>query len=376
MKILLTGGGTGGHFYPNIAVAESINKIARAEKLLNPDIFYMAEKAYDKELLFQNNVQFKKVPAGKMRQYFSLLNIFDFFKMGWGILKAIFEVFSIYPDVIFAKGGYDSFPALFAAKLFGIPVVIHESDTVPGRVNIWAAKFAKKVALSYPEAAQYFKEKKVAYTGNPIRKEITQPIHTGAHEFLKLEENTPVILVLGGSQGAKIINDTILSALPRLVEKYQIIHQTGSAHFKEMKNTANLILENNKWKSRYKPYDYLNDLAMKMSAGVATLAVSRAGSTIFEIASWGLPSILIPITLSNGDHQRKNAFSYARTGAAIVIEEKNLAPSILEGEIDRLANNEGLLKEMREKTKEFAKIDAADKIARVLIEIGLEHESR
>ena len=373
---MLTGGGTGGHFYPNIAVAESINKIAEEKRLLRPEIFYVASVPYDRELLFQNNVEFRKAPAGKMRRYFSLANFFGWFKTAFGIIKAIFDIFSIYPDVIFSKGGYDSFPAVFAGRLFKIPVVIHESDSVPGRANLWAGKFARKIAISFPEAENYFPKEKVAYTGNPIRKEILRPIKAGAYEFLRLEESTPVILVLGGSQGAKIINDTILSALPRLVEKYQIIHQTGKENFEEMKNTANLVLQNSPHINRYKPYPFLNVLAMKMSAGVAELVISRAGSTIFEISAWQIPSIIIPVTDSNGDHQRKNAFSFARAGGAIVIEERNLSASVLISEIDRLMRDRGLREKMSKASAEFAKLDSADKIARELIEIALLHESR
>lgn len=374
MKIVLTGGGTGGHFYPLIAVAQELHKQAKEQKLLNIKIYYMAPEPYNKSLLFENSITFVMVPAGKRRMYFSVLNFIDFFKTGFGIIIAIWKVFRIFPDVIFSKGGYVSFPILIAARFFGIPVVIHESDSVPGRVNRWAGKFAKKIAISFPEAMDYFKKEKVAFTGNPIRRELMTLQKTGAYEFLKLEYDVPVILVLGGSQGAQIINEIILSSLSRLVDRYQIIHQTGVLNFNEISETAKIVLNNNPHRERYKLFGYLNTLALRMSVGVSNLIISRAGSVIFEIAVWKIPSILIPITNSNEDHQRKNAFAYARSGAATVIEENNFNVDILVREIDRIMTNPQIQEKMMKGAESFAKINSAELIANEVIKIALTHE--
>jgi UDP-N-acetylglucosamine--N-acetylmuramyl-(pentapeptide) pyrophosphoryl-undecaprenol N-acetylglucosamine transferase len=257
MKILFTGGGTGGHFYPIIAVAEEINQLATKNKLVNVELFYMSNSPYNEGLLFEHNITFKKNTAGKMRVYFSLLNFIDLFKTAWGTVVSLWTIFTIYPDVIFGKGGYASFPALLAGKLLRIPIIIHESDSVPGRVNAWAGKFAAKIAISYPDSAQFFPEGKTAFTGNPIRKDITQALSQGAHEYLNLDKSIPTLLVLGGSQGAQLINDTIIDALPRLISKYQIIHQTGKANLQAMKDTSAVVLLTNPHQSRYKPFDYL-----------------------------------------------------------------------------------------------------------------------
>lgn len=374
MKILLTGGGSGGHFYPIIAIAEEINELVKENRLLKPEIYYMSTDPYNEGLLYQNNITFKRVTAGKIRRYFSILNFLDVFRMFWGSLKALWTVFRIYPDVVFGKGGYASFPAISAAWILGIPVVIHESDMVPGKVNSLAGKFAKRIAISYPESADYFPRGKTAYTGNPIRKEIMEPLSVGANEFLKLEEGVPTVLILGGSQGAQKINDLIVDSLVDLVKNYQIIHQTGKRNIGVMKETSEVVLLNNPHKDRYKPFDYLDLLAMRMSAGAANIIISRAGSTIFEIASWAKPSIIIPITNSNGDHQKKNAYSYARSGAALVIEEKNLTSHILISEIDRIINNKEEGERMSEAAKKFARKDAAKLIAKEILAISLEHE--
>jgi UDP-N-acetylglucosamine--N-acetylmuramyl-(pentapeptide) pyrophosphoryl-undecaprenol N-acetylglucosamine transferase len=375
MKIVFTGGGTGGHFYPIIAVAESVRKIVDEEKIVNLELYYYSDSPYDKEALFENGIQYHHVTAGKRRMYRSIQNFFDLFKMGIGVLQATGSLFSLYPDVVFGKGGYASFPVLMAARLLGIPVVIHDSDSVPGRVNKWAGSFAKKVAISFDEAAEYFPKKKVALTGQPIRKDLLEKKSEGAFEYLKLDPTTPTILVLGGSLGAEAINDVVVDSLPELLEKYQVIHQTGVKNFDAVKSRSDFMLaDSDEKKARYRPYPFLNPLALKMSAGAASLVISRAGSMVFEIASWGVPAILIPIDESHGDHQKKNAFNYARHGAAEVIEQGNLSHTILLSEINRFYEDDIRRRNMMASAKAFATPEAADKIAKMLISIAIEHE--
>ena len=374
MKILFTGGGTGGHFYPIIAIVQAIHEIVETEKLVGIELYYMADDPYDKRVLFENDLIYKEVLAGKIRRYFSLKNIIDIFKTVFGALSAIWKMYFIYPDVVFGKGGYSSFPALLAARILRIPVIIHESDSRPGRVNLWASKFAEKIAISYSDASSYFPKGKVALTGNPLRKEILSPITRGAHEFLELERNIPIIFVTGGSQGAQNINDIFLDILPTLVQKYQVIHQTGKNNFIETQRRAVFLLEGSEFKARYKPFGYLNETALRMIGGVANLAITRAGSTVFELAAWGLPSIVIPIPEEISHDQHSNAFAYARSGAAIVIEEKNLSGTILLSEINRLFDSPAILDQMKEKALAFAQKDAAYKIAKELLSIGLSHE--
>ncbi len=375
MKIVFTGGGTGGHFYPIIAVSQKVNKIIDNEKIIGAKLYYFSDSPYDKEALFENGLAFEEVRAGKVRTYFSFKNFTDIFKMFFGVINAIFKIYSIYPDVVFGKGGYASFPAILAARILGIPVVIHESDSAPGRVNKWAGRFAKKVAVSFIEAAEYFPKDVVAWTGQPIRVEIEHPaLREDALDYFKLESELPVILILGGSQGAELINNTVLDALPRLIKNYQIIHQTGVRNFKMVTGRAEVVLTNNRDKSRYLPYSFLNPLAMKMAAGAATIIVSRAGSGLFEIASWGIPSILIPITKTNLDHQKKNSFNYARAGACSVIEEMNMTSNILSSEIERITEDKQMYDKMAASARAFNKPDAAAKIARALVDIALKHE--
>lgn len=374
MKIVFTGGGTGGHFYPIIAVAQKLNILLAREKIADVKLIYMSTDPYNERFLYDNKIEFKQVSAGKLRTYFSLQNFIDPFKTAWGVMKAFFQMFVLYPDIVFSKGGFASFPTLVAARFFRIPVIIHESDSAPGRVNAWAGKFAQKIAISYPEASQYFPDGRTALTGNPIREDLIHPSGKDAFKELGLDPNIPVLLVLGGSLGARKINDQIVTLSPHLVEKYQVIHQTGEANVTEVQTLVNGLLGGNPNASRYHVYGYLDTAVMKLASEAATMIVSRAGSAIFEIAIWGVPSILVPITETNNDHQRKNAFAYARAGGAVVIEEANLTPRILLAEIDRLMDDEPKRTSMKEAAKAFAREDAALKIAEQIVAVLLRHQ--
>jgi UDP-N-acetylglucosamine--N-acetylmuramyl-(pentapeptide) pyrophosphoryl-undecaprenol N-acetylglucosamine transferase len=375
MKIVFTGGGTGGHFYPIIAVAEKVNKIIDTDNIIGAKLYYISDSPYDQEMLFRTGLIFEKVGSGKLRTYFSFLNFLDIFKVFFGTINAVFKLFTIYPDVVFGKGGYASFPTIVAATILRIPIFIHESDSAPGRVNKWAGHFAKRIAVSFLSASDFFPKKNIAWTGQPIRSELEHPAEKNkALNYFKFESELPVILVLGGSQGAELINNVVIDALPHLLEKYQVIHQTGVRNFKMVKGRADVVLSENKNKDRYVPFSFLDPLQMKNAAGVASIAISRAGSTIFEIASWGVPSILIPFTESNADHSKKNAFSYADAGACSVIEEMNMTANILSSEIDRIIDDKETWLQMAHNAKVFHKPDAAMKIARELVDMALSHE--
>jgi UDP-N-acetylglucosamine--N-acetylmuramyl-(pentapeptide) pyrophosphoryl-undecaprenol N-acetylglucosamine transferase len=380
MKILLTGGGSGGHFYPIIAVAQELNKISKDNRLLKPELYFMSTEPYNEGLLFENNITFVGVSAGKIRNNGNaknyLLNFIDLWKIFFGSLGALWQMFLIYPDVVFGKGGFASFPALLAARILRIPVVIHESDSRPGKVNAWASKFARRIAISYPEAINFFPKDRTAYTGVPVRKEVQDILDsTSGRAQLKLESNLPVILVLGGSQGARFINNAIIDVIAKLIEKYQVLHQVGRNNFEVMKETKEVVLLNNPHKERYHIVDYMKSLDMKAAAGASDLIISRAGSAIFEIALWAKPSIIIPIPQEISHDQRENAYAYERAGACDVIEEKNLTQGVLLAEIERIMSNPEYRDRMSKSAVGFARKDSAGLIANEIISIALEHES-
>ncbi len=380
MKIVLTGGGTGGHFYPLIAVAEELNKLSDEEKLADLSLYFFSDSPYDERALFENQITFKRVGAGKRRITSGiasrLSNFVDLFKTGWGIINAIITLYSVYPDVVFGKGGYASFPTLFAAKFLRIPTVIHESDVIPGRVNLWAKKFAKKIGIAYQESITYFPKEKTALVGIPIRKLLLTTSHKDvALNYLGLEENVPAILILGGSSGAQRVNQAIIDSLNELVPNFQIIHQTGKNNITECVNLSNVILEKNPFKARYKPYPFLTEAGLKEAAGVARVVITRAGSTsIFEIANWGIPSIVIPIPESISRDQTQNAVAYSSTGAATLMEEHNLSPHLLVAEISRIVGDERIWQTMSQAAKGFARPDSAKVMSEEILKITLSHE--
>ncbi|MBI1957351.1 MAG: undecaprenyldiphospho-muramoylpentapeptide beta-N-acetylglucosaminyltransferase [Candidatus Niyogibacteria bacterium] len=373
MRILLTGGGTGGHFYPILAVARSLKKLAEAEGIVEMDLVYLSDQPFDAEALRQIGIRYHRIPAGKVRRYFSILNFTDFFKTAAGMAAALWRVLFEVPDVVFAKGGYASFPALVAARLLGIPVVIHESDTVPGRVNRWAARFARRIAIAFPEAAEFFPKETTALIGNPVRSEI---LGGNLEEAAVIFGATlaPTVLVLGGSQGSERINNAILAILKDLLNDARVIHQCGEKNEGTIAKQSSTILEGHEYRERYRLFGSLDEGELRNAALVTTVIVSRAGAgAIFEAAAWGKPAILIPLPEAAADHQRKNAYAYARSGAALVIEESNLTPSVLLTEIRKIIQDAARQETMRQAAKAFARPEAAAVLAKEIVTLALEH---
>lgn len=379
MKIAFTGGGTGGHFYPVIAIAEALKDIVREQHLLEPKLYYLAPSKFDEKALFENQISYVYIPAGKMRRYASIRNVTDMFVTLLGTVSAIFALFSIYPDVIVSKGGYGSVPTVLAARFLRIPIIIHESDAKPGRANLLAAKAAQKIAISFESAAQYFPktvQDKIARTGIPVRKALMRTETEGAKQFLGLDPDLPTIFIIGGSQGSERINEAVLTALPDLISFANIIHQTGEKNFKAVEALAKVILGKSEHAERYHPINYLSEISLQRAAGAASIIVSRAGSgSIAEIGFWKKPAILIPIPESVSHDQRSNAYAYARTGAAIVIEEDNLTPHLLASEIRRIVSDPALSAKMAASSTDFTDHDAARILASEAVTIALSHES-
>ncbi|MFY9461644.1 MAG: undecaprenyldiphospho-muramoylpentapeptide beta-N-acetylglucosaminyltransferase [Candidatus Sungiibacteriota bacterium] len=370
MRILFTGGGTGGHFFPIVAITREIKDIAEVERILDTQFFYIGPKFPGEEVLEKEGVVISHITAGKIRRYASFENFSDIFKIGYGLLRAFWKLFILMPDVVFSKGGYGSFPVLFVARVYRLPVIIHESDIVPGRVNAWASKFAKRIAVSFVKTAELFPKEKVAVTGNPVRKRILGGNVGEAREEFKAFTEKPVVFIIGGSQGSQILNDTTLGILKDLVRRYEVIHQAGAKNHEDVLLQARLILEGKM--GDYHVYPFLDEGQLRNAYLLANVVVSRAGAgAIFETAAWGKPSILVPLKDAAQDHQRENAYEYGRAGAAIVIEEANLTPQILLHEIDSVIGDKERLKKMSEAAQRFARLDGTEVIAREILKLGL-----
>lgn len=375
-KVLLLGGGSGGHVFPLIAVANALKEKAQQDGTLL-ELMVLGEGRFMEKAASEAGLNFKKVLAGKLRRYFSPLTILDIFKIPVGFFQALWHVFWFMPDVVFAKGGYASLPGALVAKLYFIPLFVHESDSTPGLANRILGKFAKTVFISFMQSEKYFKSGATILTGNPVRKELIMGDRPTAIAKFGLNPNLKTILVAGGSQGAQRINRIILDSLVMLVNPpaggFQIIHQCGENQLQSVTTELEKIIKEGAGeyadavKTNYKLYPFFDVSDMALAYAAADIIISRAGaSNISEISMLGKPAIIIPLstTASRGE-QVINAIEFAKLGA-VMIEEENLTPHIVISQINSLLEP-GRYNSVSEKIKNFAMPDAADKIAAILL---------
>ena len=369
IKILFAGGGSAGHIFPIIAVVREMRRLG-----LDWQFFYAGPRDdFGSFLLSQEGVKIKTIMAGKIRRYFSikstLQNILDIFILApLGFLQSFVYVFFLAPDLIFSKGGYGSLATVISGWFLGIPLLLHESDIAPGLANKIAGKLVSKIFVSFPLAqTEYFSEKKMILVGNPIRREILAGSREKAKALFDLTCEKPVALILGGSQGAQKINDTILEILPQMLADFELIHQTGEKNLEQVIAEANVVMQT-ELKKYYHPIGFLKEIELREAYAAADIIISRAGSGgIFEIAACHKPSILIPMTLAAQNHQVKNAYAYGDTGASLVIEEANLTPHFLLEKMKRLFAEQHQLHKMSEKAAAFAKPESAKTIAEFIM---------
>ncbi len=367
-RIVLTGGVSGGHTFPLVAVARALRKqfsLAPSAGDGNVEFLFIGSRGrFESDAMEQEHIPVKYVLTGKWRRYFSLQNLIDPFKVPLGFIQALWHLFFFMPDVVFAKGGSASVPVVLAAWVYRIPVLIHDSDAVAGRANRFLSHFASRVAIAYPSAHNFFPANITALTGNPVREEIlTGDVDRGASRFgLSLEK--PTLLILGGSQGAQTLNKAILGILPTLLEKnIQVLHQTGNKHYEDI--VASVEAFGLKiGESGYVPRPFLVAEELADALVCATLVISRAGAgSIAELAATGKAAILVPLSGAANDEQRMNAYDVAALGGVLVVEEANLGEHILLEKIEELLSNTELRKIMGEKLRAFYHPDAADRVA-------------
>lgn len=364
-KIILTGGGTAGHISPIVALIEILKKNSRINYL-----YVGSRSGQEKEIAKEKEIKFYGIFVGKRRNYISFSNILDLFKTLIGLIQSYFLLKNFKPDVIFAKGGYVTFPILFWAKRFNIPVVIHESDLKMGRANLWASHFARKICLGFP--LNYYEEKlpmqKMVYTGIPISRDFI------INSDVKNER--PHLLVTGGSQGSQKINEIILEIARELINKYEVFHLCGQKNYEELKSKISDEHKNDKFSAEnYHLIDFSSEMPRLMSE--ADLIISRAGaSTLAEISALGKAAILIPLPSAHLDHQTKNAQIYADKNAAVLLSEKGLTASSLLSIINNLMEDSNLRNLIAHHAKEFAVENSAQEIIDILFEVSNNSEAK
>ncbi len=370
MKIIFTGGGTGGHIFPIIAIARALKKIGP----FGLEYLYVGPKDdYSREAFEKEDISAYYILSGKIRRYFSIpdffKNIIDlFFRIPLGIIQSFYLIFTLSPDLIFSKGGYGSIPVVVAGWILGVPIYLHESDVSPGMANKLLAKFSKEIFVSFPvKDVEYFPVNKMLKVGNPTRDFLMNGSKERAKAIFNLREEKPLILILGGSQGSQRINDLILEILPQLLKSYEVIHQTGFNDLERIKKELN-VLTPEPVKQNYHVLPFLKEEELRHAYAAADCVVSRAGSgIIFELAMLKKPSILIPLPEAAQNHQSKNAYTYAKYNACIVLEENNLSPNFFLKRINDIFEF-NRLEEMKKGAESFSKPYAADIIAKYLLD--------
>ena len=312
-KIVLTGGGTAGHVTPNIALLPSL-------KEHDFEVHYIGSyEGIEKKLMEDHDVIYYGISSGKLRRYFDVKNFTDPFRVIKGYREAITLMKKINPDVVFSKGGFVSVPVVLAAKKCHVPAILHESDMTPGLANKLCIPSAAKVCCNFPETLNNLPTGKAVLTGSPIRAELLQGNRLTALNFCGFSANKPVILIIGGSLGAAAVNDAVRRILPKLLERFQVIHLCG-------KGKKDETLENT---PGYVQFEYIKKELADLFA-LADIVISRAGANaICELLALKKPNLLIPLSAkaSRGD-QILNARSFEKQGFSIVLEEEELTDEL------------------------------------------------
>ncbi len=350
--IVCTGGGTGGHVIPCLTVISELKKLAPRVKIS----YVGSRQGVERGLVRTAGIPYYAVTTGKLRRYFSLANLFDAVRVPIGVLQALHLFGRLQPDVVFAKGGYVSVPVALAAGLLRIPLIIHESDITPGLATHLTAKLANKICVSFSETKKHLPKKKVVLTGNPVR---AAGKAARGRQFLKFQNRKPIILITGGSTGARFLNELIKSIAPRLVEKANLVWLTGPGK----KRSGKLKTQN------LRVFEYLDKEYPDVLAA-ADLVICRAGAgTLFELATASKPSVLIPLpaTGSRGD-QLLNAEFFAQKGATKVFQQETIRPGAFVAELTELLKNKRQLAKMSRAVKKLASKNAAQKIAKIILQ--------
>lgn len=363
MKVILAGGGTGGHFFPLIAIVQSLIQ-------KNVEVLILGRKhSWEEKYCFKFKFPFRGISTGKRRGKFSLQNVLAMLKLGKGFFETlkIFKGFS--PEIIVGTGGYVSVPVMMAGFFARCPLLLHEQNILPGLTTRIFAPLAREVTLSFGETSQYLSErfkKKIFITGCPLRKAVesieNKPLN---RESFGLENNKFTLLVMGGSQGAHRINQLVIEAL-KIWQKeslpIQLIHLTGEKDYSFIKDACDTL----KMKVLVSPFiDNIGEIY-----SITDLAVVRGGAvTLAELTAWGIPLVVIPYPYATGKHQDLNAQFLARQGAGRVLPEEDLTPELFSKTVSSLVKDKKKLNQMAVASRDLGKRDATDVLAERIIHL-------
>ncbi|MFE8703627.1 undecaprenyldiphospho-muramoylpentapeptide beta-N-acetylglucosaminyltransferase [Cytobacillus sp. FJAT-54145] len=361
MRIVVTGGGTGGHIYPALALIREINKVNKSAQFL----YIGTEKGLESKLVPREDIPFKAIHITGFKRKLSFDNVKTVLRFLKGVKDSKRLLKEFKADVVIGTGGYVCGPVVYAAAKLGIPTIIHEQNSVPGLTNKFLSRYVDRIAVCFEEAKAFFPENKVVLTGNPRASEVLGQDQIRGKLSVGLKLNIPSVLVVGGSRGAKPINEAVLKSLSEFGQKpYQVLYVTGDVHYEEVKREVELI--GNPENVIIKPF--IHNMP-EVLAGT-DLTVARAGATtLAELTSLGIPSILIPSPYVTNNHQEKNARALTDHGAALLLLEKELTGKKLVEQIDSILMNKEKLAHMKASSKQLGIQDAAKRVYELMQEV-------
>jgi len=349
MKVIISGGGTGGHIYPAIAIADKIKKENPGAEIL----FIGTEKGLEFDVVPKAGYKLETITVSYLKRKISFHNVKSAAMLMKGLLEARTIIKRFKPDIVIGTGGFVCGPVLFIASRLGIKTMIHEQNVYPGLTNKILGKYVDRIAISFDEAQKYFKEKdKIFVSGNPIREEFTKVELQQAVSKYKPHKSVPLVLIVGGSGGSLSINNAATDMILNNKRDFQILLVTGKGHYHRVMEN---ISQNETDLVRIEPY--LDDMPLALKA--CDIIVCSAGAiSISEITALGKPSILVPKAYTAENHQEYNAKALESIGASITIKEKDLNAEVLSNTIKDIMRDSNKLKEMEIKSRKAAKINA------------------
>ena len=364
MKIIVSGGGTGGHIYPALSF---INYL----KTIEPDVSVLyigTQKGLESKIVPENGIAFQTIDIQGFKRSLSPENVRTVYKFLKSVSDAKKIIKAFQPDIVIGTGGYVAGPVIYAAAKLKIPTIVHEQNSIPGVTNKFLSRYATRVALAFQEAGSFFPSKKTVFTGNPRAQEVadlTDTSHVLCQYGLKNDKKT--IVIFGGSRGALKINTAVVEALPELATKaYQILYASGEIYYNDPEFSDIFTAYNEKENIKIVPY--INNMVEVLND--ANLILSRAGATtLAEITALGLPSILVPSPYVTADHQTKNAEALENAGAAIMIKNAELTGRSIVAAIDSLLLDDVKYRQMAENALREGVPDASDRLYRVLKDV-------
>ncbi len=370
MRVLLAGGGTGGHIYPALAVAAAL------QKQYNAEILYLgSDDGLETRLVPAAGLRFATIQAGKLHRYVSWRTVQGLVRVPVGMAQAVGIVRRFKPDVAFSSGGYVAVPAGLAARLNGTPILMHQQDVAPNLSNRLLVPLATRISVAFADSMRYFPAQKTLHLGNPVRQAIldvrTIPVQE-AREKLGLLPDVPVLLVTGGSQGARHLNQVVCQALPELLKQCQVLQISGEKLFDETRVLSEQYLSGlgAEIRQRYKLVAYMNE-EMPYALQAAEIVLARSGaSTLSELAALEKPSILVPLPPAIGSSpQETNAAMFASHHAADVILDTNLKPELLVERVTHILSSITYILDMKQAVQTLAKPDAIQEIVETIAQM-------